>query len=216
MAFLKVSEFAGNYDVTRNNVYTYAKRKKLVIIDGIVDTTNAVNQLFIQKLESKSKDKRSKELAIVKKKDNPKPEIIEESKDFKQTSERVKGVKIESEKSKEISSNFLFMERLRAQKIQAEIKGLELKNKIEAGELISMDYAGKIINIYLRSIATTIANYTENFTVEMCNTLQADRVVMAKLRGDLKKTINESLVESVKAAVKDLEASAKNYKPDNN
>jgi len=214
MGFIKASEFADKYNITRNNVYTYQKRGKILITDGLIDESNPINKLFIASRQAKEAIKQVSqpiEQEII----TPKSLKPEATQDFKDTTEKIKSIKQTKDPQTVLAFNVAInIDKLREQKLHEEVEGLRLKNKIQAGELIPIDYAINVFGIYLRSIVSSFYNTSDNYTVEICNRLAADRVTMAELRGLLKKTINESTAQAKEAAKKDLITAAQNYKPE--
>lgn len=196
MALLKVKEFGEKYGITRNNVYTYRDRGKLIIVEGFIDEANPINKLFIDSRPTTQKVvQSSKEIS------QESPKHLEKTTDAISSATRPKNSK-ESETVEALNRIAL----LKEQKLRAEIEGLELANKVKSGELIPIDFASNVFGIFLRNVASTFYNSADNYTLEVCNKLSAERELLAEFRGFLKKVVNESVHRAKEMAKKDLES----------
>jgi uncharacterized membrane-anchored protein YjiN (DUF445 family) len=200
MSKLKVSDFAELYGLVRNNVYTYGKRNKILISDGVIDTEHPINKLFLANLKTKNSGKHVNA--------HPEPIIpVEVAKKSEVPKEKTK-------RSSEFNAydSVYRLNDLKEKKLRAEIAEIELRNKTKAGELIPYNYVITIFQRFVISNATSFYNASDNMLNEICEKLEADLETTAKLRSKLKELVNKAIENAQAEAKKDISLIIKELK----
>jgi hypothetical protein len=203
MSIIKVSEFASLYGLIRNNVYTYGKRKKLIIENGSIDTENPLNKLFIETLKHKtptntiiteiSTQTESLNLETIS------PEIKSQTKP-----KESKPIEPKNYKGVEIYEGLRRVDALKEKKLIAEIEEIELRNKVKVGELIPKNFVTSLFQRFVVANTTSFYNASDNLLMEICEKFEIDIETSAKLKGRLKEIVNTSIENAQAETKKDI------------
>lgn len=170
MALYKTSEIAAQLGVKPQTLNKQNSRGKIIIIEGYFDTENPINKLFLEKRIIKEPEPQSKTKI-------PREKALKETKVYSETEEKIK----ETTKKESPATGILIKsEQLKQQKLEEDIKALQIKNKKELNKLISRDDVGLMVNSYLNRFTMNLQQQLEVLIRDSLNQLQADNVLIKK------------------------------------
>jgi hypothetical protein len=214
MALLKVSEFAEQYGIERENVYTYRNRKRLIIIDGYLDEDNPINRLWIEQRKGLLEVKRGRPKSTVKKEPIPKPKkehktVIPKkevtSYEYTEDTERTRMVIGRSKDN--LSSVILYEQELKTQKLEEDLRLSRLKTDKIEGKLVPINLVKTSTGEIIVRYKTTFLQQTEQLIRDILNELQAPNEKITGVCSRLVDIANESskrAVSETKIAIKNI------------
>jgi DNA polymerase III delta prime subunit len=172
MGLLRVSEFAEKYGIVRNNVYTYEKRRKLIITDGWVDEDNPVNKLWIQ---TKTGEFQKVKKEIVKKVKEYETVIPKQTRGEVEISNEVTQKKIKSivNYSDGSTGEILRTNQLKDELLELDIRMKRLKTEREEGKVVSVDLVKQSVSEIVMRFKTSFLQQVEQLTRDVLNEVQA-------------------------------------------
>ena len=188
MAILKVLEFAEKYGIKRTNVYTYQKRKKLIIVDGYVDEENPINKIFIDSRKISSKVEKPVHITNIPV-DNTYNDI---TKDSQQKTKRItKAV------NEPLYLEFQQTNKVKDEKLQEEVRQIKLRNDKIEGRLIPVDIVKKILGEIVLQYKTTYGQQVEQLLRDSLNELQASNEQITYACSKLTDIANKSTEQGI-------------------
>jgi hypothetical protein len=196
MNLLKKSQFAKALGVRNSNINVYESRNKIVVNnDGMIDTTNPVNKIFIETRKANGKifdlnlafsPRDKSQLPIIK---EVKKEVKEKI-DLKEIIEDENHVPQKQRQQKSRNADISLVEQkmeleIKKMKVQIEIDTLK-KLKIE-GQLVPVD---AIQNIFMWAIDTFHNTYQQEVT-GLANIFEADHKKFIQITKDLSQRLNK-------------------------
>lgn len=207
MAYLNSTELAEDIGVSLAHLRVWVSRKQLhKRPDGLFDTEHPVNKIFIAKQKPKYQGRPRKE--------KPKPEIKPPAEHPEIIPDRnidwndpvdVREVK-NSIQARASAEDMLLgqiareKEQLDLEKKREDLKLARAKNAKISGETIPTDLVVDVFAQFGKATVTSFMNGAEALLLKIAAMKGLDRAEYAKLKGDLKKIINDSAADAIKAS----------------
>lgn len=184
MPIITAKELATLCSIQPKNVHTYVTRGKLIKrSDGLFDTNNQTNAVFIDKFTT------GNELT--------KKEPVKETPEKKTTKRKQKE---ECEEDEEPTTNFVTaaeLNDLRAQKLKEEITQLSLKNQRLEGDLIEVAIIEKATIEVIKAYRSTLFLAAENVVKNNMIDLGANNDKLTKAVSDLQALFNAGCTSAI-------------------
>jgi hypothetical protein len=185
MGLLKVIEFAEKYGITRTNVYTYEKRRKVIIVDGYVDEDNPINRLFVEtRKKSRIVHKTKKEVKTVREVKEIKPkEYVTKIPETKQEiqDESITRNKITALTSyKERTDSILDTNDLKDELLRVDLRIKQLRADVQERKLIPFDLAKQGIIEVVTRFKSSFIQQIEQLMRDSLNEMQAPNEIITR------------------------------------
>lgn len=203
MAIVTSQELAKLIGTEYAHVRVWKNRGQLVARDDkLFDTEHPVNKLWIAK--KRADHGKSTSFDFV---EENKPSVTRTDwNDAEDVRER-KRVVIESKSASNdaISQLIKQKEQYQLEKIQEEIKLLKARNEKISGETIPTELVSAVFSQFGKSTVVSFLNAAEDLLVNVSAMKQLSREEYAKLKGELKRIVNNAAAEAIKTAKAQVE-----------
>lgn len=211
MAELSRKEFAALCRTTQSIIRSNISRKKIIEVDGIIDTKDPLNKMFFDKY-----------LALAEEKDLKKKikggiedlydDVVEKAADkitkktatTKRKNSRAKSQKIVDWDARKKRADTLLQER-KAEKEQLNLEKL-------AGKLIPVDLVFQILRIHNHDIFATFQNDAENLASVYCDILAGgDRKKLSEITTKLSEKLDDAVRRAREVSMSSIESAVEDY-----
>ena len=87
-----------------------------------------------------------------------------------------------------------------------QIKEIQLRNKLKSGELLEKEFVTNLFKRFVIANSNAFHTSADNYVIEICEKLQAEKEITAKFRAKLKELINKSIETAQYEAKKEIES----------
>jgi formylmethanofuran dehydrogenase subunit D len=181
MAEYDKKEFAALCGLETKNLAVYARRGKVVVVDGKIDDKNPVNALFIEKRKVKT----------------PKSTPVQQPKEKKQSNEKEPEVNSLVKAAEEKA----LLDLLKRQG-EIDLQNIELQKK--RGELVPVEAIKSLLIVHSESIKTAYVDASEALLLRISQRKQLTTNESVELRKELAQLVNKAIDDAISASKKTL------------
>jgi hypothetical protein len=203
MAKYTVKELAQLLNTLPQHINTYKNRGKIILLNGIFDTTNPINKYWLSQKQNKT---------TVNKVNTNKTNT--ETKQINVEETKVKSYVDTNNNNKDAEKYFNELDKLKLDKLKAEVEVARMKMAKIQGEVIPVDFVERIFGLHFNNITAEFYNAADNYTAIIVEKLNGTREDLVHFRKHLKEIINNSVEESKKISKRDIDIAIKKHTKD--
>ena len=194
MSLLKVAEFAKSIDQKPQSINTWGKRGKILIVNGLIDTDEPINRVFLAQKGFTKNESKQKEIKQPKRKE-PKQEIEE------------KVIIKHNNNTEDAIDNISLLSKLKALKLKEDIKYVKLRNDEAEKKLINFE---RIQSVVFELYSNSRMEYfiaAENILINSIKDLGATNEQITRAKNDLVilfNKANKNAIENLKISIESI------------